>query len=182
MRRHLRMDLSDVSMIREEERRVGPTSWGLVLHFDDTDIGGITDGPGASHSLWHLHLDWEIGNSGRRDTGNETRYVLGNFSSLEGSWVGSTRCSVNHGCERTSAILVDLMKGHLDFSSITCCWETVRSANTSASSITSLCGTGWGLNTSSSTSSFGTTTEKLTAVDGGTLMNITGSVVGWDSQ
>lgn len=86
-----------------------------VLHADDADVGGATDGAGAGHASGHLNSDGEVHGLGTRETANaNARDVLGDLSVLEGSGVLATRGRVDGSGERASAVLVDLVEGHGD--------------------------------------------------------------------
>lgn len=147
------------------------TSQCAVLHADNADVAGATDGAGAGHASGHLDGDGEVHGLGSGETANaNTGNVLGDLGGLEGSGVGATGGRVNVSGERASAVLVDLVEGHLDGAVILSGGETGGSSHTGGGLDGSLLGACGGLDTTTSTSS----TDKVGAAGEGGLVDLTG--------
>lgn len=148
------------------------TSQCAVLHADNADVAGATNGAGAGHASGHLDGDGEVHGLGSGETANaKAGDVLGDLSGLEGSGVGATGGRVNVGGERTGTVLVDLVEGHLDGSVILSGGETGGSSHTGGGLDGGLLGAGGGLDATIGTSG----TDKVGAAGEGSLVDLTGS-------
>lgn len=148
------------------------TSQCAVLHADNADVAGATDGAGAGHASGHLDSDGEVHGLGSGETANaNTGDVLGDLSSLEGSGVGATGGRVNVSGERASTVLVDLVEGHLDGTVILSGGQAGGSSHTSGGLDGGLLSAGGGLGAAAGTSS----TDKVGAAGEGSLVDGTGS-------
>jgi len=147
----------------------GATEWaseGSVLEADDADVVRATSGTRAGHASWHLDLHWEVGGLGSRETANsDAGNVLGDFSILERSWVGTSGCGIDLGGQWAGTILVDLVEGHGDLTAVGAGWQT--SGSTLASGLgNTLFGGALGSLLASTGCALGSLLSKLTLVVG----------------
>lgn len=127
------------SALSEGNRATKGTSSGAVADAHDTDVGSASNGSIASHASGHLNLHLEVGVGRERETlDTKARNVLSDGGGLHSRLVGSTRCAVNIRSERTSAVLVDLAKGHCDGTIIGTGGKTGGRSSTSCSCNASL--------------------------------------------
>jgi hypothetical protein len=91
------------------DRSTERPSCSAIAYAHDANIRGAGNRSVASHTSGHLDLHLELGVGCQRDTlHTEAGNVLCDCRRLHSSLIGSARCSVDIGLERTSAILIDL--------------------------------------------------------------------------
>lgn len=118
-----------------------------VLETSDAHVAGTANLALAGHASGHLDGNGEVGGGGSRETANANAgNVLGDLSVLEGTGVSAAGGGIDLGSQGASAILVDLVEGHLDGAIIGSGGET-RGSHTSGSLDSSLGGTLGGLDT-----------------------------------
>lgn len=117
-----------------------------VLHADNADVAGATDGAGAGHTLRHLDSDGEVHDlRSRQTTNSDAGNVLGDLRILEGSGVLTTGGGVNLGGEGTGTVLVDLVEDQLDLAIVGTRGHALGGGHTSGGLDGSLLGAGGGL-------------------------------------
>lgn len=86
-----------------------------VLETGNADVAGAANLALAGHASGHLDGNGEVGDGSSRQTANANAgNILGDFSILEGSGVGTAGGGIDGSGKRTSTVLVDLVEDHLD--------------------------------------------------------------------
>jgi hypothetical protein len=138
--------LLGASRLRESDRSTKGARERRVLELSDADTRGASDGAGAHGARWHLDSDGEIHRGSGRETADaDTWHVLGDFSGLECSGVGSAGGGVDGSGQGTGAVLIDLVEGHLDCSVVGACGHAGGGSCAGCGLDASLGGAGWGL-------------------------------------